>query len=160
MKVVAPILAAVAWLAAVAVVATYDLTGSGFHYTEPIDYGRVWALMPRVGVSEMTGVLDVYGVAFWVSVLLWYWGARPLIPSRVQRLALASPLVLLFPIHLMGALALAVDLSIATPYDGEFLGEHWPSAYVYALWAMFSAIWLVRAKLVPQRTNAVELGRP
>jgi hypothetical protein len=160
MKVLAPIIAAAAWLAAVAVVATYYLTGSGFRYTEPLDYGRVWALIPRVGVSEMADLLDLYGVAFWCSVLLWCWAARPTVPSSMQRLALASPLVLLFPVHLMGTLALIVDLSISMPHDGEFLGEHWPITYVYALWAMFSAIWLVRAQGASQRANAVESVRP
>src|SRR5262245_56201796 len=122
------------WLIALVLTATYYLPDAGITYTTRLDWSRLAALAPEVRWREVRAAVGGYDVAFLASLAIaavavmayGRWG-----PRRAA-LGFGSPLLLLFPVHAFGCLALLMDIVIVDTHDGEFLAEGWPLTYTYA----------------------------
>lgn len=125
------------WLFAVLAVAGYYVGGTGVRYGEPIEWTRVVAAVPFVRWYELSMALSPFDVAFWISMLIWTMSAGR--PSRKHLwIATLSPLILLFPINMLGMIA-AIGDGLG-PSDGEMLAEHWPIFHVYGIWTIVAMV--------------------
>lgn len=158
-------LAALLWAAAVLLTAAYYVPDAAITYTSQLSWSHLWELAPRVGWRELKSTLGVYDVGFWASLALVVSAAVSAEAPHGRRtvLALASPLILLFPLNAMASLAVTVDLLVLEPYDGEFLAEGWPQNYVYAVWTLGAALLTWRATRTPApgpQNNEMQLTAP
>jgi hypothetical protein len=157
--------AALLWGTAVLLTATYYVPDAAITYTTKLTWSHTVDLAPRVGWHELKSTLGVYDVGFWASLVVVVAAAiRAGAPyGRRTILALASPVILLFPLNAMACLALAVDVLFLEPYDGEFLAEGWPQNYVYAVWTLGAALlaWkAARAGAPGPQNNQMQLTAP
>jgi hypothetical protein len=136
--------AVVIWLCAVALVAAYYVPGAGFRYGVDIEWRHVLLQLPAIGVDEIRAVLGISEAAFWLSIVSWYvlLARRP--SQRRSWIAALVPAVLLFPLNLAGVVALPFDLFLSGQFDGEFLAEHRPINYSYAVWTLVGSAFAVR----------------
>jgi hypothetical protein len=145
--------------------ATYYVPDASITYTTKLTWPQLSDLAPRVGWRELKSTLGVYDVGFWVSLVLVVAAAVRAEASHGRRLALAlaSPVILLFPLNAMASLAVTVDILFLQPYDGEFLAEGWPQIYVYAAWTFAAALlaWkATRALASGPQNNQMQLTAP
>jgi hypothetical protein len=143
------------WLAAVVLTATYYLPDAGITYTTRLDWSRLAALAPEVRWREVSAAVGSYDLAFLASLAI---AAAAVVAygrlgPRRAAMGFASPLLLLFPVHAFGCLAILMDILILDTHDGEFLAEGWPLTYTYALWTVAAAAtawyWMRRATSRP-----------
>lgn len=126
------------WAGAILVTATYYVPNAAITYTAKLSATRLAALLPSVGWREILATLGIHDLGFFVSLTITVVSVMAGSESNPRSvvLALASPVVLLFPVHAFGLIAIASDVLFLQPYDGEFLAEGWPQVYVFGLWTL------------------------
>lgn len=118
----------------------YYLPNAGFTYGTPVSWLRLLHLLPEVRGRQILHVLSLWDLAFWTSILGWVALLSGNVSPVRRWIALVLPVALLFPVNLLGALAIPHDFVPLSAFDGEVLGEHWPVIHVYGLWTISSVV--------------------
>jgi hypothetical protein len=138
-----PAIALTLFAAASVVTAIYYGDTWAISYPTPISIGLLWEHRSGLSLDTLRQAWGPYGIPFLVTAAAW-----PVLLSRRSRraalLAAVMPVVLLFPLNLLGAHACIFELILRPGWDGETLAEGWPLIQLYGLWSLWSLGFAVR----------------
>ena len=130
-------------------------------YPTPISVELLWAHRANLTLASLREAWSTgpYDWAFVFSVIAW-----PVLLSRRSHqaacVAAAIPLAFLFPINVVGAYMVGVELLIWPGWDGETLAEGWPLVELYGIWSLWALAFLIYRLNRAPHNNALQLTKP